>query len=421
MEGLILLGLAGAGYIMNKNKDDEEQSRSIETNIRPPVNQGSNSSIYDINNYLDSKNYEQSMVQTNFEQTLNNQSNMVSDYNAKLKEIEPKSDVVLGLDGNPIDKDKFLVNDQGIKVEPYYRGDGPPAVDFTRNTGLDRHQGMSDYRYLHREARHNGVNLHGAPQPFVNGNPFGLSDTGPAMEQNRYDPGMYRTSELPFEQERVAHIDRNSDVNRDVGDIYAQRNGIDNLRALSNPKLTFEGKVIAGKGIDERGVEGQVFKNLPNKDYEQNAGQWLVTTGSTTSAQIRPAQILPETNRQYLNRQEIGVPGSAVNMSEEKRPMFKKSDRQQLESDTIRNAIGTEVYTDGDHRMDSYNVYANEREVTSERTHQSNVLSNVPDQTVQLQDDIKRTVKETTLDPASPEALFLNGRKKTRRKIKRFA
>ena len=37
-------------------------------------------------------------------------------------------------------------------------------------------------------------------------------------------------------------------------------------------------------------------------------------------------------------------------MSEEKRPMFKKSDRQQLESDTISNAIGTQVYTDGDHR-----------------------------------------------------------------------
>ena len=418
MEGLILLGLAGAGYIMNKNKDDEEQSRSIETNVRPQVNQGSNSSIYDINNYLDSKKYEQSMLQTNFEQTLNNQSNMVSDYNAKLKEIEPKSEVFLGLDGNPIDKDNFLVNDQGIKVEPYYRGDGPPSVDLTRNTGLDRHQGMSDYRYLHRESRHNGVNLHGAPQPFVNGNPFGLSDTGPAMEQNRYDSGMYRTSELPFEQERVAHIDRNSDVNRDVGDIYAQRNGIDNLRALSNPKLTFEGKVIAGKGIDERGVEGQVFKNLPNQDYEQNANQWLVTTGSTTSAQIRPAQILPETNRQYLNRQEIGVPGSSVNMSEEKRPMFKKSDRQQLESDTIRNAVGTEVYTDGDHRMDSYNVYANEREVTSERTHQSNVLSNVPDQTVQLQDDIKRTVKETTLDPANPEGYFSMEEKRPEERLK---
>lgn len=419
MEGLILLGLAGAGYIMNKNKEEEEeQSRSIETNVRPQVNQGSNSSIYDINNYLDSKKYEQSLVNNNFDQTLNNQSNMVSHYNSKLKEIEPKSDVVMGIDGNPIDIDNFLVNDQGIKVEPYYSGDGPTAVDLTRSTGIDRHQGMSDYRYTHRDARHNGVNLHGAPQPFVNGNPFGLSDTGPAMEQNRYDSGMYRTSELPFEQERVAHIDRNSDVNRDVGEIYAQRNGIDNLRALSNPKLTFEGKVIAGKGVDERGVEGQVFKNLPNQDYEQNAGQWLVTTGSTTSAQIRPAQILPETNRQYLNRQEIGVPGSSVNMSEEKRPMFKKSDRQQLESDTIRNAIGTEVYTDGNHRMDSYNVYANEREVTSERTHQSNLLSNVPDQTVQLQDGIKRTVKETTLDPANPDGFFSLEEKRPEERLK---
>lgn len=418
MEGIILLGLAGAGYLMNKNKEEEEQSRSIETNVRPHVNQDSNSSIYDINNYLDSKKYEQLLLDKNFDQTLNNQSNMVSDYNAKLKEIEPKSDVVMGIDGNPINEDNFLVNDQGIKVEPYYRGDGPPAVDLTRSTGIDRHQGMSDYRYTHRDSRHNGVNLHGAPQPFVNGNPFGLSDTGPAMDQNRYDSGMYRTSELPFEQERVAHIDRNSDVNRDVGDIYAQRNGIDNLRALSNPKLTFEGKVIAGKGVDERGVEGQVFKNLPNQDYEQNADQWLVTTGSTTSAQIRPAQILPETNRQYLNRQEIGVPGSSVNMSEEKRPMFKKSDRQQLESDTIRNAIGTEVYTDGDHRMNSYNVYANEREVTSERTHQSNLLSNVPDQTVQLQDGIKRTIKETTLDPANPDGFFSMEEKRPEERLK---
>ena len=34
---------------------------------------------------------------------------MVSDYNAKLKEVEPKSDIVMGLDGNPIQKKDFLV------------------------------------------------------------------------------------------------------------------------------------------------------------------------------------------------------------------------------------------------------------------------------------------------------------------------
>ena len=65
------------------------------------------------------------------------------------------------------------------------------------------------------------------------------------------------TSSLDLSSEQIDKTGylfyQNSSVNRDIGDIYAQRNGIDNLRALSNPKLTFQGKVIAGKGIDERG------------------------------------------------------------------------------------------------------------------------------------------------------------------------
>ena len=32
--------------------------------------------------------------------------------------------------------------------------------------------------------------------------------------------------------------------------------------------------------------------------------------------------------------------------------MFKKSDKQQLASDTVRNAYGTEVFIDTDHRQD---------------------------------------------------------------------
>jgi hypothetical protein len=416
MEGVILLGLAGVGYFMNKNNEEEEEAHRIATNVRPPVFQNSNSSIYDLNNYIDSKNYEQGLVQTNFNGTLKNDNNMVSDYNAKMKEIEPKSDIIMGIDGNPINKDTFLVNDQGIKIEPYFSGEGPPAIDFSRSTGLGRHQGSSEYRFIHRDAKHNGVNLQGAPQPY--GNPFGLSDTGPAMDQNRYDSGMYRTSELPFEQERVSHIDQRSDVNRDIGDIYAQRNGIDNLRSLSNPKLSFEGKIIAGKGVDDRGIEGQVFKNLPETAYEQNSDQWLVTSGAINASSIRPAQILPETNRQYLNRQEIGVPGSSVNMSEEKRPMFKKSDKQQLESDTVRNAIGTEVYIDGDHRLNSYISYPNERDVTMERTYEGNVLSYVPDQTTHLLDGIKHTIKETTLDPANPDGFFSMEEKRPEERLK---
>ena len=43
------------------------------------------------------------------------------------------------------------------------------------------------------------------------------------MNKARFDAGMYRKNELPFEQEKVPHIDERSEVNRDVGLLYAQR------------------------------------------------------------------------------------------------------------------------------------------------------------------------------------------------------
>ena len=46
-------------------------------------------------------------IQDNFQQTLSNGSTMVSDFNAKDKEVVPQSDILMGLDGNPIDKHNF--------------------------------------------------------------------------------------------------------------------------------------------------------------------------------------------------------------------------------------------------------------------------------------------------------------------------
>ena len=37
-------------------------------------------------------------------------------------------------------------------------------------------------------------------------------------DQSRYVGGMERRNELPFEQERVAHIDVKSDINRDIAE-----------------------------------------------------------------------------------------------------------------------------------------------------------------------------------------------------------
>jgi hypothetical protein len=329
-------------------------------------------------------------------------SNMVNHFDATNKEHASSmplqdtngSTLIEGM-GEHLTVDEFMTDDRGIRMAPFFSGDGPAAINYDDPRTLRQHQGGSQNEFYQNKRE---VNLNLPPQQEL-GHVYGMPDSGAAMEQGRYIAGMYRTDETPFEQERVPHIDRNSSINRDVGEIFAQRNSIDNTRALSNQKMSFGGKVIAGKGVDERGKEGQVFKHLPDKDYEQSPDQWLVTTGAVDAGSIRPAQILPETNRQYLNRQEIGPAAPNGYTAEEKRPMFKKSDKQQLASDTVRNAYGTEVFIDTDHMQSSYKVYPNEREVTQERTYEGNTISVVPGETRHLQDGLKRTVKETTINP----------------------
>ena len=53
---------------------------------------------------------------------------------------------------------------------------------------------------------------------------------------------------------------------------------------------------------------------------------------------------------------------------------------------------------DNDHNKSSYFVYPNEREVTTERTYDGNFKSVFNAQTEKLQDNMKPTIKETTLD-----------------------
>ena len=395
MEGVVLLALAGAGYIINK---DNKDSRRIEHNINPQHFENSNTSIYDLNNVKDAQNYESGLVSKQFNQSIEPNSNIVNNVDIKNKELDiPNKEYIRGLDGNMIEKDNFLYNDQGIKIEPFYSGSGPNAINFDDNRTLSSHQGGNQNEFYQGKQE---VNLNLPPQMNL-GNVFGMSNTGPAMEQDRYIPGMYLTDELPFEQEMVPHIRAESEINREVGEIYAQRNNIDNLRTLSNQKVSFDGKVLAGKEPnDNRGEIGEVYKHLPERYYQQTPDQWLVTNGDIKANTLREAQILPETNRQYLNRQELGQASSVVKYNE-KRPMFKKTDKQQLASDTIRNAFGKEIFIDSDHMQSSYKVYPNEREVTQERHYEGNMKPVYNAETRHIQDNIKPTIKETTLNPAN--------------------
>ena len=157
-------------------------------------------------------------------------------------------------------------------------------------------------------------------------------------------------------------------------------------------------KLLAGKGIDKRGQQGEVYKHLPDRDYVQNADQWLVTTGAIDAARIRPEDLVKDTNRQYLNDMPKGIAAPTILKQVQDRPNVQKSRNQHLVTDTNRNVSLENRYNDNDHNKSSFFVYPNEREVTSERTYEGNIKSVFTGETERLYDEVKPTIKETTLD-----------------------
>jgi hypothetical protein len=394
MESVVLLGLMGVGYLMNKDKDETHKTYS---EVQPPLNMASGNSIYDQSPYMDAKKYEIDLVNQNHREAMKGDSKMIDSLNMSggrntLKDTFTHDTNIQSISGNALSKDDFLVNDQGIKIEPFFSG-SPPNVNLDDNPQMTRHFGGE---HALRPPKRETGQFFELERDY--GNVFGNQFSDARADQSRYVGGMERRNELPFEQERVVHIDQKSDINRDIGLAYAQKNSVDALRTLTNQKQSFAGKVLGGKGIDHRGEEGEVFQHRPDADYINTADRWLVTTGAIGAPMIQPENIVKPTNRAVYNEGKLG-PAGAVNFNpSESRPKVKRSTNQQLNIDTNRNANLESMAIDDSHNKDSFFAYPNEREVTEERTYEGNIKSVFTGETERLYDSVKPTIKETTLD-----------------------
>ena len=395
MESVVLLGLMGVGYLMNKDKDEKHKTYS---EVQPPMNMPSGNSIYDQSPYMDTKKHEIDLVKQRHTESMKGDSKIIDSLNMSggrntLKDTFNYNDNnIQSISGNTVSKDDFLVNDQGIKIEPFFSGSAP-NVNLDDNPQMTRHFGGE---HAFRQPKRETGQFFELEQDY--GNVFGNQFSDARADQSRYVGGMERRNELPFEQERVVHIDQKSDINRDIGLAYAQKNSVDALRTLTNQKQSFAGKVLGGKGIDHRGEEGEVFQHRPDADYINTADRWLVTTGAIAAPMIQPENIVKPTNRAVYNEGKLG-PAGAVNFNpSESRPMVKRSTNQQLNIDTNRNANLESMAIDDSHNKDSFFAYPNEREVTEERTYEGNIKSVFNGETERLYDSVKPTIKQTTLD-----------------------
>tara|TARA_B100000214_G_scaffold375263_1_gene360872 strand:- start:1007 stop:2740 length:1734 start_codon:yes stop_codon:yes gene_type:complete len=390
MEAVVLLGLLGIGYL--KNKEDNNKN-PINNSINNDIQNPNGDNIYNSEHYKETQNIIKELSENKHNESFREDSNVfnnkkIKHTNNNVEGIENFSNSIYSSSsGEYINPNDFLTNDQGIRAQPFLRKE-TGSIDLNDTRQLDRHQGDNRMKGSKKELA-----------PFFqwekNNNVFGNQFGEYIGDKSRYNESTNKNNELPFEQERVSHIDTKSDINREIKQIIADKTNIDNLRSKNDPKLTYKGRIISGKSTNEnRGNIGEVNKYDPETFYENTEDRYFKTTGAFLKQSENPKHLLKDTYRTSLNEQPIG-PVSANYSTGEKRSKYRKPLKIQLGTDPIRNAGASEYAADADFSRSGYRSIPNERDVTGQRTYESN-LNSINQSTTRVQDNIKHTIREST-------------------------
>ena len=113
MEAVVLLGLMGVGYLMNKDKDE---THKIYSEVQPPIFVGSENSVYDQANYVDAKKYEIDLVENRHKLAMKGDSKIIDSMNMDgrntLRDTTQEIDnPIQSMSGSKISRDDFMIND----------------------------------------------------------------------------------------------------------------------------------------------------------------------------------------------------------------------------------------------------------------------------------------------------------------------
>ena len=232
----------------------------------------------------------------------------------------------------------------------------------------------------------------------VNGMPVNTS-----YFMDRIAPPKVQNNVLPFQQIRVGPgVGQGYDCGPKGG--YQQfevqelvrPKTIDELRVGSQPKSTYEGRVVDGQKGSNRGLVEPMKKNRVETYYEQTPDMYLRTTGAVLKPRQKPEPMDKLTNRPETSRE---YKGSAYQPSgAEQRPAVQVPHRQALRA--LPTGVATLPFGNfkGDYGKASIQVYTNERDITSTRTVSTNVTSMVKAIIAPLEDLLKSSRKELSID-----------------------
>lgn len=271
---------------------------------------------------------------------------------------------------------------------------------FTNQSLLDNHTGNTS-TFKHK--KETGSFYDKNPENIY-GNPVFSTQ----VDTDRYVPSLYRQNERPVEPERISAL-KSGTIDNNIRPTYKD---VNELRPGNKPKETYEGRTISGQRGEVRGIQGKVNKNRPDTFFENN--HRFSGPGEFTAPKVREdySVNMKSSARQSYNMEYYGsgnsqikstiqrVSGNIDNSSELKSSLFQEPRRQNFEADYTRNLNGKILNNQNttDYGRSSMKQYESERATTGEKSHLLNAkVSNAAGPTIKPQDDIRRTLKETTM------------------------
>ncbi len=185
---------------------------------------------------------------------------------------------------------------------------------------------------------------------------------------------------------------------------------VDELRVLTNPKITYESRVIAGLKSGQRGLVAKPFKNRPETYYNSDPERGNLSS-AVKASQLREKYYMKPTQKQY-QKSYFGGLGQGEKMKPRKEGAYRQSTKNNYMAPTPRNAYREDAWSlnteannlaVGDYGKNSIENRPNERDVTQVRLNYNSITTTVKKMITPLTDFFRRTRKENAIGNIRPD------------------
>ena len=418
MEVCVAAGVLGIGYLFSKDGLNRQNKKKFITNISKN-NLPTGDNIYESKETINIIRNQQKKADNLFKETFDKKTNVIIagppeplfhkvDYTNKNLPIEFKQHIDnnnninitppnakninkhnkifsmnkqssggwhgISLTGDPINPENFKHNN----MVPFFGGKIMQNVDEYANNSLMENYTGSSMNYRKKTA----VPTMFKPQKNISNAGYGFQNLDLNLK-DRYIVGNKMNNTKPFESINVGPGLNQGYTSNPTGGFqqadtrdYVLPKTTNQLRAKSNPKISYSGSIITGKAIGLKpGKIGLLEKNRPDTFYIQTPDMYLTTTGACTGPKQRPNIVMKHVNRKTTQLKKRIGPAAPTKGSREKiRSKVKNSRRIILKNDGPRNlGMNRGNKSKDDFGKKNYRLKKTIRQSTSCNTHSSNI------------------------------------------------